>query len=296
VGWIVKGKELSQEEYEEYRKKDWEEKERTQDEIQRRINEVGEAFRACREFIEQHPEVHYNVRDAQAREHAVYQKLRQNLERADTAPRCEKVREDGTVCGSPQMKGYRYCYTHERMLQTQSQRLQLPALEDANGIQMAIMRVQKALIDDEITEKKAGLLLYSLQMASSNLKHTTFTSKDKSDVVTEMRESPISPGTPTSRVVGKSLPLINADNSDENHLPRINADERGSKPAANRKRLPKLPRLPESPEINTKTFTTEVAEEHRGKGKPQPGAAPPHQAKSRPAGDPGAVPHEHRVG
>jgi hypothetical protein len=284
VGWIIKGKELSQEEYEEYRKKDLEEKERTQDEIQRRINEVGEAFRACREFIEQHPEVHYNVKDAGAREHAVYQKLRQNLERADTAPRCEKVREDGTVCGSPQMKGYRYCYTHERMLQTQSQKLQLPALEDANAVQMAIMRVQKALIDDEITEKKAGLLLYSLQMASSNLKHTTFTSKEKKDVVTEMPEEAVS--TQHSAL------------SKGNNLPRMSADERGSKPAASRKRLPKLPELPKSPKLQgkTKTFTTEAAEEHRGKGKPQPGAAPPHQAKSRPAGDPGAVPHEHRVG
>jgi hypothetical protein len=34
-------------------------------------------------------------------------------------------------------------------------------------------------------------------------------------------------------------------------------------------------------ESKTKMFTTEAAEEHRGKGKPQPRAA---------------VPHEHRVG
>jgi hypothetical protein len=235
---------------------------------------VGEAFRACREFIEQHPEVHYNVKDAGAREHAVYQKLRQNLERADTAPRCEKVREDGTVCGSPQMKGYRYCYTHERMLQTQSQRLQLPALEDANGIQMAIMRVQKALIDDEISEKKAGLLLYSLQMASSNLKHTTFTDSKK-EVVTEMVESPTASGTgsPTSRVIGKTLPLINADITDLKPA----ASSRQS--ALSQKRLPKLPRSPESPELEskTKTFTTEAAEEHRGKRKPQTRAAVPHE-------------------
>src|SRR5476651_90706 len=132
--------------------------------------------------------------------------------RADRAPRCEKVREDGTRCGSPQMKGYRYCYAHERMLQQQSQKLELPALEDANGVQMAIMRVQKALIDDEISEKKAGLLLYSLQMASSNLKHTTFTDSKK-EVVTEMRESPTASGrnTSTSRVIaaiGKGLPRI----------------------------------------------------------------------------------------
>jgi hypothetical protein len=180
------------------------------------------------------------------------------------------------------MKGYRYCYTHERMLQTQSQKLDLPALDDANGIQMAIMRVQKALIDDEITEKKAGLLLYSLQMASSNLKHTTFTSKDKKDVVTEMRESP----TASSRVIGKQIsPLIHTDdtdrkssnwqlaNSKSESLSRMNAGERGSKPAVStrrpafrQKRSRKLGRLPESPQINTKSFTTEAVEEHRGNG------------------------------
>ena len=274
MGWIVKGKELSQEEYEEYRRQQAEQKERTEDEIQRRINEVGEAFRACREFIEQHPEVHYNVKDAQAREHQLYQKLRQNLERADTAPRCEKVREDGTVCGSPQMKGYRYCYAHERMLQMRSGRLELPALEDANAVQMAIMRVQKALIDDEISEKKAGLLLYSLQMASSNLKHTTFTDSKK-EVVREMPEAAVS--TQHSAL------------SNGNNLPRINADERGSKPAVStqrsafsQKRLSKVPPLPESEletETKAKTFTTEVAEEHRGKGKPQPKAAVTHERR-----------------
>ncbi len=72
-----------------------------------------------------------------------------------------------------------------------SDKLELPALEDGNAVQMAIMRVQKALIDDEISEKKAGLLLYSLQMASSNLKNTTFTDSKK-EVVTEMPVAAVS--------------------------------------------------------------------------------------------------------
>jgi hypothetical protein len=283
VGWILKGKELSQEEYEEYRRQEEAEQQRTEEEIRRRINEVGEAFRACREFIEQHPEVHYNVKDAEAREHQLYQKLRQNLERVDTAPRCEKVREDGTVCGCPQMKGYRYCYAHERMLGMRSGRLELPPLEDANAVQMAIMRVQKALIDDEISEKKAGLLLYSLQMASSNLKYTTFTDSKK-EVVTEMVEAPMASGTgaATSRVMGKTLPLINADitDSDANNP---NQKKLATNVRERKKKLPKSSRMTESPEMEskTKTFTTEAPEEHRGNGKPQPRAA---------------VPHEHRVG
>jgi hypothetical protein len=250
VYWTVNGKEYNEAEYAEFKKKQEEEQGQAQIEVWRLINELGEAYKACSEFMEQHPEVPYKVMDAQAREHALYQKLRQNLERADTAPRCEKVREDGTVCGCPQMKGYRYCYAHERMLEMRSGRLELPPLEDANAVQMAIMRVQKALIDDEISEKKAGLLLYSLQMASSNLKNTTFTDSKK-EVVREMPESA------GSRVIGKSLPLINADNSDQNHLPRINADERGLKPA-----------------VGTQRSAFSI-----GKGKPQPGAAVPHESR-----------------
>jgi hypothetical protein len=291
VYWTIKGKEYTEAEYAEFKKKQEEVQGQAQIEVWRLVNELGEAYKACSEFMEQHPEVPYKVMDAQAREHALYQKLRQNLERADTAPRCEKVREDGTVCGCPQMKGYRYCYAHERMLEMRSGRLELPALEDANGIQMAIMRVQKALIDDEISEKKAGLLLYSLQMASSNLKHTTFTGKDK-QVVTEMVESPRAP---TSRVIGKTLPLINADNTDRKpaasseqsvlsqgkckNLPRINADERGSKPAVSRKRLPKLPALPRSPELGKQSPNTYHGdtEARRSEGRPQPGAAVPHE-------------------
>jgi hypothetical protein len=282
VQWFVNGKELSEEEFKEHRKKDLEQRHCTQDEAQRLIAAVGDAYKTCTEFLAQHPDVHYKVGDAQAQEHALFQKLRQNLERAGRAPRCEKVREDGTVCGSPQMKGYRYCYAHERMLQTQSLTLQLPAVEDANAVQMAIMRVQKALIDAEISEKTAGLLLYSLQMASSNLKHTTFGSKEQKDVVTEM---PVSPTSPTSKM--QVLPLISTDDTDQNTsnwqlangtsetLPRMNADKRRSKKAA----------------VSAQNSAVSQSKDH-----PQPGAPPPQQAKPGPVGGPGAVPHEHRVG
>jgi hypothetical protein len=282
VQWFANGKEVSEEEFKEHRKKDLEQRHCRQDEAQRLIAAVGDAYKTCTEFLAQHSDVHYKVGDAQAQEHALFQKLRQNLERAGRAPRCEKVREDGTVCGSPQMKGYRYCYAHERMLQTQSQKLELPALEDANAVQMAIMRVQKALIDAEISEKTAGLLLYSLQMASSNLKHTTFGSKEQKDVVTEM---PVSPTSPTSKM--QVLPLISTDDTDQNTsswqlangtsetLPRMNADKRRSKKAA----------------VSAQNSAVSQSKDH-----PQPGAPPPQQAKPGPVGGPGAVPHEHRVG
>src|SRR5205823_14269616 len=46
----------------------------------------------------------------------------------------------------------------------------LPPLEDANGIQSAIMEVARALLQNKIDRKTAGLLFYALQTASANLK------------------------------------------------------------------------------------------------------------------------------
>jgi hypothetical protein len=278
--WTINGKKYNEAEYAEYKKQQLEAYNRAQEETRRLINVLGEAFTACDTFIEAHPSSPYGVKDdAQKREHEIYERLRRSLGSADRAPRCEKVREDGTRCGSPQMKGYRYCYAHERMLQHQSQKLELPALEDANGIQMAIMRVQKALIDDEISEKKAGLLLYSLQMASSNLKHTTFTSKDNKDVVTEMVEAPTSPSSKK-----QVLPLMDTDDTDRNKtLPRINADDRGSEE-----------KLPEAKTQDSPLITSDDTGQNLS---PQMNADKRRSGKSNAQPQPGAaVPHDHRVG
>ena len=188
------GTRLTQEQYNEQRAKQIDAEiaaeHQAQNEVARLVAELSEAYKACSGFMKSHPALVRKVGDAEAQEHELYQKLRKNLERADDAPRCEKVREDGTVCGCPKMKGYSYCYAHERMLQAKPRKLALPALEDANSIQLAIMLVQKALIDDEISEKKAGLLLYSMQIAASNVSKTTFISEYDKEVVTEMPEEP----------------------------------------------------------------------------------------------------------
>jgi hypothetical protein len=185
---IIDGQRMSEEEYQEHRRQIEEAEQRSQDEAARLVRQLSEAYKAYSEFMEQNPGVCQRVGDAEAREHELYEKLRRNLEKADEAPRCEKVREDGTICGSPQMKGYRYCYAHERMAAARAEKLELPPLEDANAIQMAVMLVQRALIDDEITEKKAGLLLYSLQIAASNVDKTTFGEEEDEYLVTEAPE------------------------------------------------------------------------------------------------------------
>ncbi len=111
-------------------------------------------------------------------EQQIYYNLRQNLHRADEAPRC--VGQGGRdVCKSPRMKNDIYCYAHHRMRDARAENLWLPPLTDANAIQMAVMLVQRALIDDEISEKKAGLLLYSIQIAAANVDKTTFGNRMK---------------------------------------------------------------------------------------------------------------------
>jgi hypothetical protein len=47
----------------------------------------------------------------------------------------------------------------------------LPPVEDTASIQLALMEVLEALAANQIDPKRAGLLLYGLQVASSNAKH-----------------------------------------------------------------------------------------------------------------------------
>ncbi len=93
---------------------------------------------------------------------------------------CEHIKSNGEFCGSPALRGRAYCYFHltylGRRLRTQKQvmnmqcpPLELPALEDANSIQLALMQVMDALIHGRVGTKISGQLLYGLQIASSNL-------------------------------------------------------------------------------------------------------------------------------
>ena len=153
------------------------------------------------------------------------------------------------------MKRHIYCFAHKQMAEAQALALLLPALEDANAIQVGLMRIQKALIDDTISTKKAGLLLYSMQLALQNVGQVTFGQAKAEEPVREtvdaeealrekalsIRQSAISQNQPqnqehtfeTQRNGGsggeEGLPLINTDNTDEKSLPLMDADDGGFK-------------------------------------------------------------------
>jgi hypothetical protein len=99
-------------------------------------------------------------------------------------PRCQHLKVNGTQCGSPALHGKRFCYFHSRhqLKPTKDSAFDFPTLEDANAIQIALMQVIRAIADNKIECKRAGLLLYALQTASFNLKRTSLEPKPE-DIV-----------------------------------------------------------------------------------------------------------------
>jgi hypothetical protein len=101
----------------------------------------------------------------------------------DDVPRCQHVKTNGTQCGSPALRRRRHCYFHDRVRRERAKiaantlvlrRFDLPLLEDANSVQMALMKVIQMLGSGQLDHKTAGLMLYALQTASINLRNTEF--------------------------------------------------------------------------------------------------------------------------
>ncbi len=97
---------------------------------------------------------------------------------------CRHVKEDGAYCQGAPLRGREYCRFHlralghrMRMARAQARRqphvLVLPLLEDINAVQVARMQVLDALAAGLIEDRRAGLLLYGLQQASSDLRSAT---------------------------------------------------------------------------------------------------------------------------
>ena len=112
--------------------------------------------------------------------------------------RCQHLKINGTQCGSPALRRHRFCYFHKRF---QDERIQLsadrarrgvatfelPILEDANSIQIALMQVMRLLVSGQLDHKTASLLLYALQTASTNLRLTKFFPRTH-DVILDVRD------------------------------------------------------------------------------------------------------------
>ena len=113
-------------------------------------------------------------------------------------PRCQHIKTNGTQCGSPALHRKRFCYFHNRWRATSinlkrvsashsASLLELPVLEDADSIQVALMQVMRLILRRQLDHKTAGLLLYGLQTASANLRRIDFEHRHKPDVIIDPR-------------------------------------------------------------------------------------------------------------
>ena len=112
--------------------------------------------------------------------------------------RCQHIKVNGTQCGSPALRQQKYCYFHqehrERTVRINAHRrrtvqeISLPVLEDANSIQVGVMQVLRLLLGGQIEHKTAGLALYALQIASSNLARTAFEVSRPTKVVVDRKK------------------------------------------------------------------------------------------------------------
>jgi hypothetical protein len=95
---------------------------------------------------------------------------------------CRHIFTGGHRCGSPCLRHEEFCYYHHttrrpvenpRRRRSRQAQFDLPLPEDRSAIQSSIGEVLRRIASNEIDAKRAGLLLYGLQIASINLPRAT---------------------------------------------------------------------------------------------------------------------------
>ena len=143
-------------------------------EAARLFTQLGETFTACQKLMEQNPAIEAAAKLVDGERHDVFTMLRDNLEKANRAPRCEYPRSGGRPCRAPKMRGQKYCCMHVALEAARPTKFNLPALEDANSIQVALTKTAQGLVDGTLEEKVATKLAYVLQVAMSNVDKVNF--------------------------------------------------------------------------------------------------------------------------
>src|SRR6185312_12410045 len=88
------------------------------------------------------------------------------LEKAGRAPRCEYQYTDGRGCKAPQVKGERWCHGHAKMMSYRPEKLEILPMEDEHAVMVNLYRLTKSLLSGRITEKVAGLTLWSIAIGA----------------------------------------------------------------------------------------------------------------------------------
>ena len=113
-----------------------------------------------------------------------------------TAARCRHIKVNGTQCGSPALRNKIFCFYHHKNrplpvecysdIEYATGEINLPFFEDAHSIQAVIRQVVQMVLQKRLERKTASLLLYALQIASSNLKRMDLEKPQPEQVVTDL--------------------------------------------------------------------------------------------------------------
>jgi hypothetical protein len=89
------------------------------------------------------------------------------------APQCQHFKFNDEQCRQPALRHKKYCRFHNFIHETSSTpsdgRLLIPLAEDTPSIQIGINQIMRGIVSNTIDHKTAWLLLYSLQLSTSNL-------------------------------------------------------------------------------------------------------------------------------
>ncbi len=91
---------------------------------------------------------------------------------------CHHLHASGQTCGSPALRHEEFCFyhhptrkpaPHSRLRRREAAfDLPLPAGNDPAGLQLALAEILRRIAANQITPRRAGLLLYGLEIASLN--------------------------------------------------------------------------------------------------------------------------------
>ncbi len=148
--------------------------------------------------------------------------------------RCQHVKVNGTQCGSPAVREHNYCYFHVRWHRKgmqvnayfrEQEILTLPTLEDVNSIQVGLAEVMRQLMAQTVDHRTAALLLYALQIASGNVKFTSFEPEQPTQVVIDrecVAHRPLG-ASAWSKVEGREYDDLAAEKEAESGAPGVPA-------------------------------------------------------------------------
>jgi hypothetical protein len=147
---------------------------------------------------------------------------------------CTHIKVTGVQCGSPALRGERFCYFHQRMMRgvrtPPAARLHPIALiENEEAIQASLMEVINALVRNTIDLKRAELILRALHIAVRNVRRVRF-NQDTNQMVREVPDFPAPPAQPANAAPKPTVTVAAIETAPAPHIATNVVDPTQRKP------------------------------------------------------------------